>query len=244
MRLSDTQIKAYARDGVLPLGRVLDEATVAEARDRLEALRARDLMDNPSTDPGRRSFRLLNVSSFDPWFFNYLVSAPAVLDAAESVLGPNVQYFQDNVFYKPARDGAETAWHQDNLWWHAQPPEMLTIWIALDDVDAGNGAVRYIAGSHAALIPGKLAINDPKHGPYNMLAPEQVDDGRAVSFVLPAGHAVMHHCLTVHGAPPNNSDRPRRGYTVHLQRAGLLKQSVKDAPLLRGAMPASGTPRP
>lgn len=237
MTLTHEQVRTYFRDGVLPLGRVLDMATVEAAREHLEALRQRNLMDNPSQDPARRSFRLLMVSSHDAWF-NQIVTAPAVLDAAESVLGPNVQYFQDNVFYKPARDGALTAWHQDNLWWHADPPNMLTIWIALDDVDASNGAVQYIPGSHAALIPGTQVVNDPKHGTYNMLAAEQVDAGKAVSFVLPAGHAVMHHCLTIHGAPPNNGDRPRRGYTVHLQPAGLLKQRVEDAPLLRGVMPA------
>ncbi|MCE9616086.1 MAG: phytanoyl-CoA dioxygenase family protein [Lentisphaerae bacterium] len=236
MHLTRAQCEAYRRDGVLPLGRVIDETTVAVAREHLEALRQRNLMDNPSRDPERRSFRLLLVSSHDAWF-KQIVSAPAVLDAAESVLGPNVQYFQDNVFYKPARDGAETAWHQDNLWWHANPPHMLTIWVALDDVDASNGGVQYIPGSHTVLIPGTQAVNDPKHGTYHMLAPEQVEVRRAVSFVVPAGHAVMHHCLTIHGAPPNNADRPRRGYTIHLQQAGLLKQDPKDAPLLRGRMP-------
>ncbi len=236
MHLAETQIETYRRDGVLPLGRVLDDACVAEAREHLEALRARDLMDNPSTNPARRSFRLLNVSSHDPWF-QRIVTAPAVLDAAESVLGPNIQAYQDNVFYKPARDGAETAWHQDNLWWHADPPDMLTIWIALDDVDATNGAVRYIPGSHTALIPGTQEVNDPKHGRYHMLAPEQVDADKAVSFVLQAGEAVMHHCLTIHGAPCNLGDRPRRGFTVHLQRAGLLKQDPAQVPVLRGRMP-------
>lgn len=233
---SDDQIKRYQRDGVLPLGRVIDATVVTEARARLEALRERDLFDNPSADPARRSFRLLNVSHHEPWF-RAIITAPRLLEAAESVLGPNIQYFQDNLFYKPARDGAHTAWHQDNLWWHADPPNMLTIWVALDDVDAGNGGVRYIPGSHTALIPGTEVVNDPKHGSYNMLAPDQVDASKAVTFTLAAGEAVMHHCLTIHGAPPNDADRPRRGYTVHLQQAGLLRQPVSESPLLRGVMP-------
>jgi phytanoyl-CoA hydroxylase len=237
MKLSDMQIEDFHRDGVLPLGRVLDEATVASACEHMEALQKRDLMDNPSTEPNRSSIRLLNVSSFDDWFMN-IVTNENVLDAAESVLGPNVQYFQDNTFQKPAKEGSSTSWHQDNVWWHAAPPNMVTIWIALDDADASNGGVRYIPGSNTGLIDPELEVNDPKHGTYKLLAPEQVNDSNAVSFTLPAGHAVMHHCLTIHGAPPNDSDRPRRGYTVHLQQAGLLNSDAEKCPVLRGKLPA------
>ncbi|MDA0989587.1 MAG: phytanoyl-CoA dioxygenase family protein [Verrucomicrobia bacterium] len=235
MKLSSDQIETYHRDGVLPLGQVLDKATVATACERLEALRRRDLMDNPSQDPARASFRLLNVSSHDDWFMTIVRNAN-VLDAAESILGPNIQYFQDNIFYKPARHGAPTQWHQDNIWWHADPPNVLTIWIALDDVDANNGAVRYIPGSHHHLVEAELEVHDPKAGTYNMLAPSQVDESSAVQFVVPAGHAVMHHCMTIHGAPPNDSNRTRRGFTVHLQQAGLLNTDPEKTPILRGSM--------
>ena len=92
---------------------------------------------------------------------------------------------------------------------------MLTIWIALDDAEASNGGVRYIPGSHGSLLEPTLETSDPS-----------------------AGHAVMHSCQVIHGAPPNNSDRPRRGYTVHLQEAGLPRKSPDENTLLRGKMPA------
>lgn len=233
MKLSPEQIATYRRDGVLPLGRVLEPSLVTEAQDRLETLRRQNLMDNPGTDPNRKMYRLLNTTTKDPWF-QCIVRHPSVLDAAESGLGPNIQYFQDNVFYKPPRDGAPTHWHQDNIWWNAEPPHMLTIWIALDDVDASNGAVQYVPGSHTHLIDPQLPINDSNGMQYKVLAPEQVDPAKAVSFKVPAGHAVMHHCLTIHGAPPNTSDRPRRGYTVHLAQAGVLELDPATHPMLRG----------
>jgi hypothetical protein len=58
-----------------------------------------------------------------------------------------------------------------------------------------------------------------------------------VSFVVPAGHAVMHHCLTPHSSPDNRSDRPRRGYTVTLSRAGLTSRDTEKSPILRGKLP-------
>ena len=111
MKLTAEQIAAYRRDGVLPLGRVLEPELVEQARQHLESLRQENLMDMPVDRRDRKMYRLLNTSSKDPWF-DCIIRHPTVLDAAESVLGPNVQFFQDNVFYKPPRDGSETAWHR------------------------------------------------------------------------------------------------------------------------------------
>lgn len=236
MHLTQEQIEQYRSDGELPLGRVLDDATILEARARIDRFRREGKMDHPSEDPMQTSDRLLNASSFDGWF-KKIVTSDAVLDPAESVLGPNIQYYQDNLFCKPANNGTGTRWHQDNIWWHADPPNILTIWIALDDVDRENGAVHYIRGSHSHLLEPTVEILDPKGFSYKLLADDQVDLTRAVSFNLSAGHAVMHHCMTIHGAPPNTSNRDRRGYTVHLMQAGLKGNTVERCPVLRGRMP-------
>jgi 2-oxoglutarate-dependent dioxygenase len=236
MKFTSDQIDVYRRDGVVPIGKVLDEAAVAEAKERIEALRQRDLLDNPAEQIGKKSFRLLNVSSFDEWFKS-IINNDNLLDAAESVLGPNVQLFQDNIFWKPPKQGAPSTWHQDNIWWAGDPPNMLTIWIALDDADASNGGVHYIPGSQTKLLEGELDLDDPNAYSHKLLSDDQVDGSRAISFTVPAGHAVMHHCQTIHGAPPNQSDRSRCGYTVHLQEAGLRGKDVTACPLLRGKMP-------
>ena len=237
MKLTTEQVAAYRRDGVLPLGRVLEPALVEQARQHLETLRQENLMDMPVDRRDRKMYRLLNTSSKDPWF-DCIIRHPAVLDAAESVLDGNVQFFQDNVFYKPARDGSETAWHQDNIWWHADPPNMATIWIALDDVDPSNGGVRYVPGSHATLIEPEQPHKDVSGYEYKIMSERQlaeIDQMKFVTFNVPAGHAVMHHCLTLHGAPANTSDRPRRGYTVHLAQTGCVKLDPATHPILRSS---------
>ncbi|MCC6579336.1 MAG: phytanoyl-CoA dioxygenase family protein [Phycisphaeraceae bacterium] len=239
MALTTQQIARYRRDGVLPVGRMLSDLQVQDAREHIQAAMDRQLLDKPGTNPGKFTFRLLSASQSDPWFGQLLRSGP-ILDAAEAVLGPDIQYFQDNVFYKPARDGDITQWHQDNIWWKSDPPDMLTIWIALDDVTPENGAVRYVVGSHAALIEHRLPVDDPQGAKYNMIHPDDVKDRDVVTFDVPAGHGVMHHCLTIHGAPANVSERPRRGYTVHLMRAGLFPDRLAESnPVLRGRIPTA-----
>jgi ectoine hydroxylase-related dioxygenase (phytanoyl-CoA dioxygenase family) len=238
MTFNAEQQAQFERDGVLPLGAVIEPELASAAHARVDELIAAGAMDSPTDDPSRTSFRLLNASSTDDWF-RQIVLSERVLDAAELALGPNVQYFQDNLFCKPSGNGASTRWHQDNVWWGADPPHMVTIWIALEPVDEENGAVRYIPGSHESQIEGTFTVHDPKGSQYNLLADDQVDADRAVAFSLGTGHAVMHHCLTIHGAPPNESLRSRRGYTVHLMEAGLLGPVTPQRPLLRGSMPAA-----
>ena len=242
MQLTREQIATYERDGVLPVGRVLTDEQLVTARERLDRMVAEEKVDRPeSPTKDGHTIRRLDVSQHDPWFGS-VVRSPAILDIAESALGPNIQYYQDNIFYKPANVGGATPWHQDNIWWHGDPPNMLTIWVALDDVDPDNGPVHYVKGSHVAMVDHTMPVHDPGGFTYNLIDPKQVGpelQSRVVSFSFPAGHAVMHHCQTVHSAPPNASPRPRRGYTISLMQAGLFGPETEKQPLLRGRMPVA-----
>ena len=41
-----------------------------------------------------------------------------------------------------------TAWHQDLGYFHVDGEQLATTWCPLDRVDARDGAVRYVVGSH------------------------------------------------------------------------------------------------
>lgn len=56
---------------------------------------------------------------------------------------PEVQYFNK----VPGRS-LHTPAHQDNFYFKLDPPSCLTIWMALDHIDPGNGLLRYCPGSH------------------------------------------------------------------------------------------------
>ena len=40
------------------------------------------------------------------------------------------------------------AWHQDLTYWGLEPPQAVTAWLAIDDVDIDNGCMRVVPGSH------------------------------------------------------------------------------------------------
>src|SRR5436190_39806 len=46
--------------------------------------------------------------------------------------------------------GGHNMWHQDSPYWPTLAPKdvMVTAWVALDDVDEGNGCMRMMPGTH------------------------------------------------------------------------------------------------
>ena len=139
-----------------------------------------------------------------------VAGAPAALAAA--LLGSravlqNVQYFCK----APRGSGAPTPPHQDGAYFMLRDPSRaVTLWLALDEVDEGNGAVRYLRGSHlGGLLP---------HQPTGVLGFSRGVAGwgaereAACEAVRGApGDLLAHHSLTVHCAGGNASeDRWRR----------------------------------
>lgn len=54
----------------------------------------------------------------------------------------------DQMFVKEPGTKTQTGWHTDQPYWPVAGP-IMTTWIALDPVDADNGALEFIPGSHA-----------------------------------------------------------------------------------------------
>ena len=80
--------------------------------------------------------------------FRKLLYHDPLLDIAESLVGADIQLFHDQALYKPAYHGGEVYWHQDNAYWQCAPPNLVSIWIALDDADEENGCMNVIPGSY------------------------------------------------------------------------------------------------
>src|SRR5688500_9449576 len=222
MKLTQQQLDEFDRDGVVMLGRVFSDADLAEARSRFDRIFAERV---GTTDRGlknlwadrtdreaqinakEKSYQMFNIWQHDDWYKS-LLYRDDLLDAVGSVLGPDIQLLHDQIFYKPARDGAPTPWHVDNLYWRYEPPNLASIWVALDDVDLENACLHFLPGSHREPTPEAWLVNT---GPNRVaLYDMKVDESRLRPFIMKAGEALMHHCMTVHGAYTNPADRDRR----------------------------------
>jgi|EP01043_Picozoa_sp_COSAG02_P056622 ectoine hydroxylase-related dioxygenase (phytanoyl-CoA dioxygenase family) len=93
---------------------------------------------------------------------------------------------------------------------------VLTAWIALDDADDSNGALRYKSGSHKRGVVGHAA-----NGAERTIAAEHLEpDSTEFVAAVRRGGVVFHHGATQHSSGTNTSGRPRRAYGVHYVRRG------------------------
>lgn len=156
-------------------------------------------------------------------YFRAYASHPRWLALARTLLGSEVGSQSVEWFDKPPGAPSPTPPHQDNYYFCLKPPDVVTIWLALDPVDDENGCLRYVAGSHEQGIR--------PHGRSNVLGFSQgiLDHGpddlaREVRIHLQPGDAVAHHGQTIHRADPNISrTRHRRAFAmvvrgIHCQR--------------------------
>jgi non-heme Fe2+,alpha-ketoglutarate-dependent halogenase len=226
--MSPAAVERYRRDGFFFPVPVITPVEAREYRRRLEAVEAEH--GGALTGEIRHKPHLLFT-----WLGD-LVRRPAILDAVEAVLGPNLMAWSSSFFIKNARDGAFVSWHQDATYWGLSEPDVLTAWVAFTDATVENGAMRMVPGSH-----GEQLTHHDTFVANNLLSRGQeiaveVDEARGVDVLLRAGEMSLHHVRMVHGSPANRSDDRRVGFAIRYVPT-YVKQIAGDvdgAMLVRG----------
>lgn len=146
------------------------------------------------------------------WLYD-ICAHPQILDCVEGVLGENFYLATSEFITKPPHSPKIVPWHQDSYYWSAALNKTVTVWLAFEDVDEANGAMKVIPGTHrAGIIKHRIAGDDSvlsfelEQGTFN--------EGDAVSMILPAGTMSMHTETLIHGSGPNGSDRWRIGFVM------------------------------
>jgi len=239
--LEQIDTAAYARDGFLDGGPLLDAAEVGELAAELDRVIAeRDRTDRPQPvriadlgrDDGYQVWQIVDIWRASP-AFERTMRAPRLVAAAAALLGcRELRLWHDQIQYKPAGVGGVNPWHQDHPYWGIlDRPRQVTAWIAIDDADEANGCMRMVPGSHRW---GNRI--DELHAIADFDAPPAERDGeevRAVSRPVPAGHVHFHHPLTWHGSPANRSGRKRRAIAFHYMAEDVRYVAAGDHPMER-----------
>ena len=164
---------------------------------------------------------------------------------AQLTRAEELRIWHDQIQYKPAEVGGTTGWHQDApLWPIIRPMTEVSAWVALDDVDADNGCMSMVPGSHlwGNQMPFIRSLEN-----YNAMPPAFEDHPIAVVLrPVKKGEVHYHHALTWHGSHNNTSSRPRRAIAIHYmthetryeasgEHAMKPYVEVADGEILRGA---------
>lgn len=231
-KLTEMRVADYGRDGYLAAQPALTPDEVARFRAALEDHEA-NLGARLTALPPMQG-RKLHVRF--PWAAE-LVRHPAIVDAVEDLIGPDILAFNATFFIKEAGADGITSWHQDSTYFGLEPQEHVSAWVALSDASVESGCMEFLPGSsslgqlhHAA----KVLPNSINHG--NQTVAEPFDVAGGVLVPVPAGSFSCHHTRVLHQSGPNRADDRRIGFGIsyipaHVRHTGSMRMP---ATLIRG----------
>lgn len=209
---------AFNRDGYLKVAPLFTEVAMRQINDAVDAFLRDGVQKMPceqvyyeDPDDQRTVKQLQKLFAYDAFFRDLMFDGPP-RSLAELVLGEPARPVNMQFFNKPPGIGQATPAHQDGYFFHLTPPAAVTGWLALEPVDAENGCIHYVRGSHrrdgfrnhapTGVLGFSLGISD-----------FGTDDDQAKSVAEPggAGMFLLHDAKTIHWAGANNSPtRSRR----------------------------------
>jgi phytanoyl-CoA hydroxylase len=232
MRKSVTaeEVERYRRQGFLAMEGFLDSAEVAFWRASLEsavAAREKDAGLLPLIAqerwPSEYRFRQhMNLWQTDDTMRSLLFD-PRIAEIAATLMGADaVRIWYDQSFIKSPW-AAPTPLHQDNPYWAFHDEAALTLWLTLDEVDATNGALIYLPGTH--LVKRWSQHDGDGIGDVLDSSPEWADI-QPVCVPLPAGSVIWHNGLSVHGSGANMSRAERRALNLAFMPDGARYNGI------------------
>ncbi|HZM06091.1 MAG TPA: phytanoyl-CoA dioxygenase family protein [Candidatus Saccharimonadales bacterium] len=234
--LTQAQQRQFEEDGYFFPVHVLDEKSAQHYLDRYLEFH-RQHRDRIEKMPVKERYMVLSELHFVLRWAHELVTHPALLDAVESVLGPDFLVWNTSWFTKMPGDKTYVSWHQDGMYWKMSPPKIVTAWLALAPSTPANGCLRVVAGTHTrpALPHRDTYATDNALSRGQDIAVE-VDESKVVNICLQPGEASLHHVWTVHGSKANTSDIPRIGLAIRYVAAEVKQESPTPplAMLVRG----------
>ncbi|MDE0052875.1 MAG: phytanoyl-CoA dioxygenase family protein [Gammaproteobacteria bacterium] len=216
--LGRAQIAQYQEDGYVLVAGLLEPDTLDALRavtDEIVAgaagidahTDALDLEDSHRADAPR--VRRIKKPHLVHPFYRQLAAHPAIMAALTPLIGENIRLRAGGkVNIKAAGYGAPVEWHQDWAFYPHTNQDVLAVGILLDDMDAGNGPILFLPGSHLGPI-----YDHHSQGAFCGaidVAATGLDVSGAREIHAPAGTVTIHHARLVHGSAMNTSKRQRR----------------------------------
>jgi phytanoyl-CoA hydroxylase len=124
---------------------------------------------------------------------------------------------QSMYLFKQPRIGGEVLCHQDSPFLWTEPQSCIGLWFALEDATLENGCLWGIPGQHKEATPrSRLVRKSGDRTELDVLDPRQWPEEERVPLAVEAGTLVVLHGQFPHLSGPNNSDRSRHAYALHL----------------------------
>ena len=161
-----------------------------------------------------------------------------ILDAVESILGPDLLLWSAEFFIKEANSRQIVSWHQDLTYWGMDGTDHeITAWLALSPATAASGCMRFVPGSHHhAIVPHEDTFAEDNLLSRGQEIAVDVDEEDAITAALQPGQMSLHHGRLFHASGPNVTDDRRIGLVMRFIRPDTPVGGARDfGMLMRGA---------
>ncbi len=234
--LTDAQKAQFEQDGFIVLRGLFSSAEAAQIRDAfmdansdgpVEGLSAIGEGVVDASDPLKFYPRMMNphaqleheVGRISRDFLLH----PRLYPILKDLFGEEPAGVQTMFYFKPAGARGQEL-HQDNFYLRVKPGTCMAAWLAVDDVDAGNGGMKVVPGSHREDVACPQQA-DPTVSFTSEYVP--VPSGmEAVPCDMKVGDVLFFNGSVIHGSTPNTStDRFRRSLIAHYVSANSQEVS-------------------
>jgi len=153
----------------------------------------------------------------------HALTAPRIVDALVSVIGPNVKAMQSMLFIKSEGKPGQ-AWHQDEFFIPTRDRSLTAVWIALDDATVENGCLWVLPGSHrrGVIYPAREQ-SDPRFDCTTEAYDFPYADDDSVPVEISAGTALIFNGYLLHRSLENSG---RHGYRRALANHYMSAESL------------------
>ncbi|MCB2107860.1 MAG: phytanoyl-CoA dioxygenase family protein [Rhodobacteraceae bacterium] len=216
--ISDDDITAYDRDGVVCLRNVLDPEWI----ETLLPIAKRVVVDKEDfgllpTYPGRYMTRTV------PEVRSFVFNSPLAEICARVLQSREVRFFFDEIFAKPPRSQEQTIWHTDRMGWPVAGKMVPSLWVPLSPI-AKSDCLECVAGSHTQDIRywlfspnARQMIKPPDRASHPDGEKLRADPAnRFLQWDMEPGDMLVVHPWTIHYSHGNGSDDWRFALSVRM----------------------------
>ena len=244
--ITDEQIETYERDGAIHLPGVLDAEWITFIAEAIEVARTRPgphAQDHTIEHESGGYFSDLHMTKRVPEFLTFAQSSPVGQITSSLMRSARVNLLHDALWIKEAGTSRRTPWHHDQPFYCMEGSKMCVVWLPVDD-HSHEISLGLLKGSHRwgkRFRPERINggwYDGYAEGDGFVMPPDvagQPDRYDIMSWDMKAGDCIVFHGLTLHGAPGNLTQRPRRAISlvvvgddaVYVERDGETQPSYQ-----------------
>ncbi len=221
MRINETQLEQYQRDGALRIEQAVPSSTISALLKHIDHLIDSD-QDRWTTIRKAGGFSDRYLWPSHAWMHNFCAHSDLPAIAGQLMESSTARLYFDHIFFRDAGTRQKTPWHQDRPYWPFQGKQIASVWVALEGCSLQSGVLSFVGGSHrwgkvfaptafskttgsAEFLQSGSAYSEPM--PDIDAEPENY---RILRWNMAPGDVLVFGGETIHGAAENNDMSQRR----------------------------------